>query len=137
MESPFGAGSKSLGELAEWQLNATRVAELTVQTGREMKKQQTAMVDEHHRREAKRSLSEPLRIAAEELPTTCRKSASWRWTEAASARASKTGLAVSPIITGGNFKRAASCVCRATNRATIHVLVCRDFSWTDPRCRSS
>lgn len=61
----FGVGSKSLGELAEWELKATRVAELTVQTGREMKQQQTAMVEAHHQREAHRPLTEPRPVAAE------------------------------------------------------------------------
>jgi hypothetical protein len=61
----FGVGSQSLGELAEWQLKATRVAELTRQTGREMKQQQTALVEEHHGRQANRSLTEPRPTAAE------------------------------------------------------------------------
>lgn len=53
------AGAKSLKTLAEWNLNATRVSELTVQAGREMKTQQTARVEQYHRAEAERSLSAP------------------------------------------------------------------------------
>jgi hypothetical protein len=64
-EKSFGMGSKSLNELAEWNLNATRVAELTVQSGREMKEQQTARVEAHHQCEARRPLSEPRPAAAE------------------------------------------------------------------------
>lgn len=64
-EKSFGVGSKSLKELAEWELKSTRVAELTVQAGREMKEQQTAMVQEHRQREASRSLSEPRPLPAE------------------------------------------------------------------------
>lgn len=64
-EKSFGVGSKSLNELAEWNLNATRVAELTMQAGREMKQQQTSKVEEHHQREATRSLSEPRPVSAE------------------------------------------------------------------------
>lgn len=64
-EKSFGVASQSLRELVEWQLNATRVAELTVQTGREMKAQQTTMVDQHHQRQDNRSLVEPRPIAAE------------------------------------------------------------------------
>lgn len=64
-EKSFGVGSKSLHELAEWKLNATRVAELTLQTGHEMKEQQTARVAAHHQREANRSLSEPRPLSAE------------------------------------------------------------------------
>jgi hypothetical protein len=51
-----GAGAKSLKELADWELNATRVSELTVQTGREMKEEQTARVEAYHEREASRPL---------------------------------------------------------------------------------
>lgn len=56
-EKSYSAGSKSLNELAEWKLNATRVSELTVQAGREMKEQQAAMVDAFHQREASRPLT--------------------------------------------------------------------------------
>lgn len=61
----FGLGSQSLGELAEWELNATRVAEHTVQAGREMKELQTKKVEEHHRGEAQRSLSAPRPLSAD------------------------------------------------------------------------
>ena len=64
-EKSFGVGSKSLSELAEWNLQATRVAEHTLQAGREMKQQQTEKVQEHHRREAQRPLSEPRPVAAD------------------------------------------------------------------------
>lgn len=56
-EKSYGVGSKSLSELAEWTLNATRVAELTQQSGREMKEQQAAEVEAFHQREASRSLT--------------------------------------------------------------------------------
>ena len=58
-------GSQSLQELAEWELNATRVSELTVQAGRELKTQQTTMVEEHHRREANRRLTAPREVSPE------------------------------------------------------------------------
>lgn len=64
-EKSFGVGAKSLGELAEWDLKATRVAEHTLQAGREMKQQQTKKVQEHHQREANRSLCEPRPVAAD------------------------------------------------------------------------
>ena len=54
-----GVGSKSLAELADWKLNATRVAELTTQAGHEMKEEQTARVEAFHQREAKRPLTVP------------------------------------------------------------------------------
>jgi hypothetical protein len=54
-----GVGSKSLAELADWKLNATRVAELTTQTGHEMKEEQTARVEAFHQREANRPLTVP------------------------------------------------------------------------------
>ena len=41
-EKSHRVGSKSLAELGEWKLNPTRVSELTLQAGREMKEQQTA-----------------------------------------------------------------------------------------------
>ena len=50
-------GAKSLAELAEWQLQPARVAELTTQAGREMKQQQTARVQAFHDREATRPLT--------------------------------------------------------------------------------
>lgn len=53
------AASKSLKTLAEWNLNATRVSELTHQAGRELKAQQSARVEQFHRTEAERSLSVP------------------------------------------------------------------------------
>lgn len=53
------AGSRSLKTLAEWDLNATRVSELTQQGGRELKAQQTARVEQYYRAEAERSLSAP------------------------------------------------------------------------------
>ena len=52
-------GSKSLGELAEWKLNATRVSEITLGAGREMKEDQTARVEAFHQRETERPLTEP------------------------------------------------------------------------------
>ena len=58
-EKSHRVGSQSLKELAEWQLNATRVCELTLQAGREMKEQQTTMVEDHHQREASRPLTAP------------------------------------------------------------------------------
>jgi len=64
-EKSHNAGSKSLKELAEWQLNATRVSELTVQAGREMKEQQTTMVEDHHHREASRPLSAPRAVSSD------------------------------------------------------------------------
>jgi hypothetical protein len=65
------AAAKSLGELAEWNLNATRVSELTEETGREMKAQQTAAVDAFHHRESQRKLTSPRELdpgAPENLP---------------------------------------------------------------------
>jgi len=70
-EKSHRVGSQSLKELAEWELNATRVSELTVQAGLEMKEQQSAMVEEYHQREASRSLSASREIsgdAPENLP---------------------------------------------------------------------
>ena len=54
-----GVGAKSLQELADWNLNATRVAELTTQAGHEMKAQQTARVEAFHQAEANRPLTVP------------------------------------------------------------------------------
>lgn len=67
-EKSYGVGSKSLTEMAEWTLNATRVAELTQQSGREMKEQQAAEVEAFHQREANRSLSAPREVSAEAPP---------------------------------------------------------------------
>ena len=58
-EKSHSVGAKSLKELAEWKLNATRVSELTLQTGKEMKRQQSAMVDAYHHQQATRSLTAP------------------------------------------------------------------------------
>lgn len=58
-------GSQSLKELAEWDLNATRVSELTVQAGREMKAQQSVLVEQYHQREATRPLTAPREIPSE------------------------------------------------------------------------
>ena len=66
-EKSHNVGSKSLAELAEWKLNATRVSELTLQAGREMKEQQTADVEAFHQREASRSLTAD-RDASSEVP---------------------------------------------------------------------
>ena len=52
-----GVGAKSLRELADWNLNATRVAELTTETGREMKQKQAARVEAFHQQEQVRSLT--------------------------------------------------------------------------------
>ena len=56
-EKSYGVGSKSLAELAEWKLNATRVSELTLQAGHEMKECQAAEVEAFHQREATRPLT--------------------------------------------------------------------------------
>jgi len=64
-EKSHKVGSQSLNELAEWQLNATRVSELTLQAGREMKAQQSAMVEQYQQREAARSLTAPPEISSE------------------------------------------------------------------------
>ena len=64
-EKSHRVGSQSLHELAEWNLNATRVSELTVQAGREMKEQQSARVKQYHQREATRSLTAPHKICSE------------------------------------------------------------------------
>jgi hypothetical protein len=58
-EKSHSVGAKSLKELAEWELNATRVSELTLQTGKEIKKQQSAMVEAYHQQQAARSLTAP------------------------------------------------------------------------------
>lgn len=54
-----GVAAKSLNELAEWDIKATRVSELTQQAGREMKAQQTARVEEFEQAEAQRPLTQP------------------------------------------------------------------------------
>lgn len=56
-EKSHSVGATSLQELAEWKLNATRVAELTTQAGRELKEEQTARVEAFHQREANRPLT--------------------------------------------------------------------------------
>lgn len=56
-EKSHSVGSKSLQELSEWDLHATRVSELTLQAGQEMKAQQSAKVDAYHEQQAKRSLT--------------------------------------------------------------------------------
>ena len=58
-EKSHGAGAKSLQELGEWKLNATRVSELTLQCGKEMKAQQSARVEAYHGQQATRSLTAP------------------------------------------------------------------------------
>lgn len=63
IEKSYSVGSKSLCELAEWKLNAPRVAELTQQSGREMKEQQTAMVEAFHQQEACRPLTAPREVS--------------------------------------------------------------------------
>lgn len=59
------AASESLAELAEWKLNATRVSELTLQTGHEMKEQQTEAVEAFHQREARRPLTAAREVSPE------------------------------------------------------------------------
>jgi hypothetical protein len=54
-----GVAAKSLTELAEWEINATRVSELTQQAGKEMKTQQTARVEAFEQAEAQRPLTQP------------------------------------------------------------------------------
>ena len=58
-EKSHSVGAKSLQELAEWKLNATRVSELTLQAGKEMKAQQSAQVEAYHQQQATRSLTAP------------------------------------------------------------------------------
>jgi hypothetical protein len=55
----FADGSHGLRELAELEFKPVRVAELTLQAGREMKEQQAAQVEAFHRRDAKRPLLAP------------------------------------------------------------------------------
>ncbi len=64
-EKSHSVGAKSLQELAEWKLNATRVSELTLQTGKEIKKQQSAMVEAYHQQQATRSLTAPAAVSPE------------------------------------------------------------------------
>jgi len=52
-----GVGSKSLEELADWKLKATRVSELTLQAGREMQQEQTARVEAFHQQQSQRPLT--------------------------------------------------------------------------------
>jgi hypothetical protein len=54
--------------LAEWKLNATRVSELTLQTGKEMKAQQSAHVEAYHQQQATRSLTAPSAPSPEAPP---------------------------------------------------------------------
>ena len=56
-EKSHRVGSQSLAELGEWKLNPTRVSELTLQAGREMKELQAAQVEAFHQREAARPLT--------------------------------------------------------------------------------
>ena len=58
-EKSHSVGAKSLQELAEWKLKATRVSELTLQTGKEMKAQQSAQVAAYHQQQATRWLTTP------------------------------------------------------------------------------
>jgi hypothetical protein len=56
-------GAKSLKELADWELSATRIAELTAQAGREFEEQQAVQTETFAEREARRPLT-----AAREVP---------------------------------------------------------------------
>ena len=56
-EKSHRVGSQSLAELGEWKLNPTRVSELTLQAGREMKEHQAASVEAFHQCEATRPLT--------------------------------------------------------------------------------
>jgi hypothetical protein len=60
-----GVAAKSLEELADWDTNATRVSELTIQTGREMKEEQRARVEAFHQREASRPLTATREVSAD------------------------------------------------------------------------
>ena len=64
-EKSHRVGSQSLNELAEWSFSATRVSELTVQAGHEMKAQQSLMVEQYHQCEATRSLTAPREVSSE------------------------------------------------------------------------
>jgi hypothetical protein len=64
-EKSHSVGSKSLQELAEWKLNGTRVSELTLQAGKEMKEQQSAMVEAYHQQQATRSLTASPEVSPE------------------------------------------------------------------------
>ena len=55
--------AESVNELAEWNILPTRVAELTAQTGREMKEEQTERVEAFHQREATRPLPQPREVS--------------------------------------------------------------------------
>jgi len=62
-EKSHSVGAKSLKELADWELSATRVAELTAQAGREFEEQQTVQTETFAEREGRRPLT-----AAGEVP---------------------------------------------------------------------
>jgi len=63
VDKSYQVGSKSLKELADWDLNATRLAELTAQAGREMEEQQTAGSEAFATREAHRPLTVPREVS--------------------------------------------------------------------------
>ena len=67
-EKSYGVGAKSLQELAEWKLNATRVSELTLQSGKEMKAEQSARVEAYHQQQATRSLAAPRETSPDAPP---------------------------------------------------------------------
>jgi hypothetical protein len=64
-EKSHGVAARSLQELAGWELNATRVSELTLQAGQEMKAQQSARVAAYHQQQATCSLSAPREVSPE------------------------------------------------------------------------
>lgn len=66
-EKSHRVGAKSLQELAEWKLSATRVSELTLQAGKEMKARQSARVEAYHGQQANCSLAAP-REASPQAP---------------------------------------------------------------------
>lgn len=61
----YRVGSKTLKELADWDLNPTRVAELTDQAGREMEEKQTERVEAFQQREASRPLTAAREVSAQ------------------------------------------------------------------------
>jgi hypothetical protein len=63
-EKSHQLGSASLAEMAEWKLNATRISELTMQAGQEMKAQQAALVESFHQQEAHRPLPATREVSA-------------------------------------------------------------------------
>lgn len=67
-EKSYGVGAKSLQELAEWKLIGTRVSELTLQAGKEMKTEQSARVEAYHPQQATRSPRELSPQAPANLP---------------------------------------------------------------------